>query len=355
MAAAVPLIRSLPDCTDFSKVVQPYLPQLYALPQQFLHSATNLDDLKQLYVSTNPLIFAFAFSLALAPIFLVLSEINKNYSQVDRCWSILPTIYNIHYDVWAHMNGLPAYRLDNVVAFSTLWSLRLTFNYWRKGGYKIGVEDYRWEIIRGKVHPALFFIFNVTFIATIQSVLLFTITTPTYLLLLASRATATNTLTPSDTVFVRTLMSLILLTFFADQQQWDYQNAKASYRQTARPTQRFSAAQLERGFVTSGLWRWSRHPNFAAEQAIWVGLYQWGCWATETYWNWTGVGALGYLILFQGSTWFTEIVSKGKYEEYAEYQRRVGRFLPKVALTGFEGWDEDEVKEERKGKGKKKE
>ena len=124
MATAIPLIKSIPDCANYAKVVQPYLPQLYALPQQFFHSITNLEDLKLLYVSTNPLITGLAFSLALAPIFLVVSEINKNYSQVDRCWSILPTIYNIHYDVWAHMNGLPAYRLDNVVAFSTLWTVR---------------------------------------------------------------------------------------------------------------------------------------------------------------------------------------------------------------------------------------
>ena len=123
MAAAVPLIKSLPDCADFTKVAQPYLPQLFALPQQFLQSASSLDDLKHFYVSTNPLISGLAISLALAPIFLIVSEINKNYSQVDRCWSILPTIYNIHFDVWAHLNGLPAYRLDNIVAFSALWSV----------------------------------------------------------------------------------------------------------------------------------------------------------------------------------------------------------------------------------------
>jgi hypothetical protein len=38
---------------------------------------------------------------------------------------------------------------------------------------------------------------------------------------------------------------------------------------------------------------------------------------------------MSYLILFQGSTWFTELITAGKYPEYAEYQKRVGKFLPR--------------------------
>jgi len=85
----------------------------------------------------------FAFSLAISPIFLLVSEVNKNYSQVDRMWSILPSLYNTHYAVWAHMAGLPVRRLDLVLLVSWVWSARLVFNYWLKGGYNIGGEDYR--------------------------------------------------------------------------------------------------------------------------------------------------------------------------------------------------------------------
>ncbi len=78
-----------------------------------------------------------------------------------------------------------------------------------------------------------------------------------------------------------------------------------------------------------GLWSLSRHPNFAAEQAVWVVTYQWGCWSSGVLYNWTFLGAMSYLILFQGSTWFTELITAGKYPEYAEYQKRVGKFLPR--------------------------
>lgn len=79
-----------------------------------------------------------------------------------------------------------------------------------------------------------------------------------------------------------------------------------------------------------GLWSWSRHPNLAAEQSFWVSLYAWSCYVTGTYYNWAGVGAISYLCLFQASNWFTESVSSRKYPEYSEYQKRVGKFYPKL-------------------------
>lgn len=120
---AFPLIRSIADCTDYSKTILPYTSQLYYLAQQIFDNITNLQALKVLYVSTNPLIFAFTFSLFLFPVFLVISEINRNYSQVDRCWSILPTIYNAHYTIYAHATGLPTRRLDVLLLLSISWSV----------------------------------------------------------------------------------------------------------------------------------------------------------------------------------------------------------------------------------------
>lgn len=124
---SLPAIKSLADCTDFTKTVSPYLPQLYDLPQQILQSIFEPQALKQVYLSTNPLISAFAFSLFLFPLFLVASEINKNYSQVDRFWSILPTVYFAHFAIYAHAVGLPTQRLDTLCFFSALWSVSTCF------------------------------------------------------------------------------------------------------------------------------------------------------------------------------------------------------------------------------------
>jgi hypothetical protein len=122
---AVPLLKTLEGCADFSKTVEPFLPQLYGLPQKLLANIANPGAVFDIYRSTNPLISGFAFSVFLGVVFLVVSEVNKNYSQVDRLWSLLPTVYNIHYAIWARTNDLPTQRVDIVVLWSAIWSVSL--------------------------------------------------------------------------------------------------------------------------------------------------------------------------------------------------------------------------------------
>ncbi|KAI9803661.1 MAG: hypothetical protein M1833_000573 [Piccolia ochrophora] len=329
MATPLPVLTSPSQCADFTKTVSPFISQLWDLPQRLREAGFDASELKQLYLATNPLITAVAVSLLLAPMYLVLSELTRNYSQVDRSWSILPTLYNAHFVAFAHMAGLPTERLDTLLAFSGIWSARLTYNYWRKGGYTYGSEDYRWEVLRQYINPALFFIFDVLFISLAQNLLLVSITFPTYVILLVSKSAGDQS-TMADVVFSRILVGLVLVEWFADQQQWNFQQAKKEYQSSGKVAPKYQVEDLQRGFVVSGLWSWSRHPNFAAEQAIWAVLYQWSCYLTNSLFQWTAIGAVAYLFLFQASTWFTELITARKYPEYVEYRKRVGKFLPKL-------------------------
>lgn len=167
---ALPAVKTLADCASWDKTIAPYIPALYDFPHALATAGADTSALKYLYLTSNPMVTATAFSIATFPIFLLVSEINKNYSQVDRVWSILPTLYHLHYSVWAHMNKLDTARVDNVLAFSVVWSLRLTFNYWRKGGYQVGSEDYRWMIIKERIGSLGFVVLNLIFISTAQIV-----------------------------------------------------------------------------------------------------------------------------------------------------------------------------------------
>lgn len=191
----------------------------------------------------------------------------------------------------------------------------------------------------------LFTIFNIVFISLAQSILLLLINTPTYTFLLLTQTPTAQEFTLPDLAFSRLAFCLIIIEYFADQQQWDFHRAKHAYQKTARVPDdhkdQFAPEDLERGFVVSGLWSWCRHPNFVAEQAIWLTLYLWSCYRSESYIQWTGFGVLGYLLIFQGSTRLTEAISAGKYPEYRDYQARVGRFVPSLTV-------------EAKGKGKTK-
>lgn len=167
---ALPAVSSVAECAYWDKVAEPFLPQLYALPNQIAAHITDPAALKHIYLSTNPVVSGLAFSIALFPIFLVVSEVNRNWSQVDRVWSILPSVYHVHYAVWARLNGLPTAKIDNVLIFSLIWTTRLTFNYWRRGGYQIGSEDYRWNLIKGWIGGPAFFLLNILFTSSLQSV-----------------------------------------------------------------------------------------------------------------------------------------------------------------------------------------
>ncbi|PFH57510.1 hypothetical protein XA68_14913 [Ophiocordyceps unilateralis] len=329
----LPALRSLRDCGDYALTVKPFIPQLYALPER-IAGIRSLDGLNQLYAETNPLMSAFAASIVLGGVFLVASEINRNYSQVDRFWSILPNLYVIHLAVWARLADIPHSRVDLVAVVTTIWSCRLTFNYWRRGGYEIGSEDYRWEIVKSRTHPLAFFVLNVTFISFIQSVLLFSFSClPAYVILLSSRFQPH--VSAADVGYFSVLVLLVLSEWMSDGQQWTYQTAKRQYQKDAKLPKGWHQSDLDRGFITSGLWAYSRHPNFLAEQAIWFILYNWGCHATDTLYNWSFVGCASLILLFQGSTFLTESITAGKYSEYAEYQRQVGMFMP-MSFRGYQ-------------------
>src|SRR5262249_22309673 len=106
----------------------------------------------------------------------------------------------------------------------------------------------------------------------------------------------------------------------ADEQQWRFQCDKQ--------TKRARGEQVEQEFLTSGLFRYSRHPNFFCEQAMWWMLYLFGV-ASGGGWMNTGLsGAWVLTALFQCSTQFTEELSLKKYPGYAEYQRRTSRLIP---------------------------
>lgn len=123
LTSTLSAVKTLQDCANYDVVVKQYLPQLQAFFPKLLDAFSTAGGLKQFYVTTNPLITALAFSLALSPVFLVTSEVNKNYSQVDRCWSLLPAFYAVHYAVWAHVSGSPTQRVDLAAFVSLCWSV----------------------------------------------------------------------------------------------------------------------------------------------------------------------------------------------------------------------------------------
>jgi len=262
---------------------------------------------------------------------------------------------------FASMNGLVSPRLLIMTGFQVLWGLRLTWNYWRKGGYQKGSEDYRWIYVRKLIHRYVptslqsvsLIVFNIVFISFIQNILLFLLTAPNYLVMLIGYETPLNY---QDVLCMTALVASISLETLADEQQWTYQNAKhakpsepsrAQAKNISASVSYCEPEDLKRGFITGGLFRYSRHPNFACEQANWYFFYAFGCIATRTGWNWTAIGPLSLtFVIFVGSTILTEWITAQKYPDYRIYQKKVGRFIP---LPGY-FWPENDGPEAKKSR-----
>lgn len=255
--------------------------------------------------------------------FLV-SEITRNCSQVDKIWSIIPIVY-----VWyiASSAGMGD-RLILMAVLVSLWGIRLTYNFSRRGAYTLkfwaGEEDYRWGVLRKK--PELrgkvrWFFFNLFFISLYQNALILLFTLP---ILVAVKGND-QPLNWIDFMATGLFLFFLVIETIADQQQWNYQQEKHRRIKAGITPDGIYA----KGFTHTGLWKYMRHPNYMAEQAIWISFYLFSVAATGQWINWSIAGCLLLVILFQGSSDFSEAISTEKYPEYSNYKKSTGRFVPK--------------------------
>ena len=246
------------------------------------------------------------------------SVATKDYSWVDRLWSIIPVVYAW---IWVGFSGASNATLTIMAVLITLWGARLTFNFARRGGYS-GYEDYRWPVLRAGMKPWQFQVFNVLFIVIFQNFLLWSITFPMWTI-----ADHAGDGLNAGFIICAVLFVLALIgETTADQQQWKFQNRKkAAIAAGQRP---------ESNFCQSGLFAVSRHPNYFFELAQWWLVFLMAVAVVGSLWQWTVVGVVVLTGLFVGSTRFTEQISRGKYPEYADYQKRVSAVIPFPARKG---------------------
>jgi steroid 5-alpha reductase family enzyme len=261
----------------------------------------------------------------------------NDYSWVDRFWSITPIIY-----VWILLcSGKPGLRLIVASVLVTLWGLRLTYNFARKGGYS-GKEDYRWgelrKIIKSKTLWALF---NFFFISLYQHLLIVLFTLPVYIIYLGR----SRSFGLADVFLSLLFLAFLALETIADQQQWDFQQKK-SVSMAGGVITVDAGGDISRGFITHGLFRFSRHPNYFAEICIWWVVYLFGCCAEGGLFNWTCAGAILLTMLFQGSAVWTENISGRKYPEYALYQKETSKIFPWFSKDGHNKLETVKIPEE---------
>lgn len=258
----------------------------------------------------------------------IAGELAQNFSQMDKLWSILPIVYTW---VIAVKSGM---ELRNVIyaLIVTLWGIRLTYNFARKGAYSIkfwqGEEDYRWSI----VHATKYFrsriawtAFDLFFISFYQNALVLAICFPS----LVSMESAAP-IGPWDIAGYILALAFLILETAADEYQWKFHCKKKELIAKDGSLDKIPAP-YDLGFNTTGPWGRMRHPNYLGEQGFWMSLYLVAAGAGVTnflIFNWSMTGPLLLILLFMGSSTLAEKISSGKYPAYKQYMDKVYKYIP---------------------------
>lgn len=255
----------------------------------------------------------------------IVGELSGNNSQVDKVWSILPFVYCWIIAVKGGMHP----RLVVMAVLATLWGLRLSFNFARKGAYRLkfweGEEDYRWKILRANPmlkNRVVWMLFDLIFISGYQNAIVLMLTFPALVCM-----SSTAPFGWIDAVAAVLMFGFIVYETVADEQQWAFHSKKWKMLNAGQKLEDLPAP-YNKGFNTIGLWNVSRHPNYLAEQSIWVSLYIFSIGAGIGIINWSMIGALLLIVLFIASTSLAEEISSSKYPEYPDYCKKVNKYFP---------------------------
>ena len=281
-----------------------------------------LPGFSQLQLETL-LILGIIFGVSFLYCFVV-GEITRNNSQMDKLWSLLPEIY-----CWVIcVKGGFTPRLLIMAILATLWGIRLTYNFGRKGAYKLkfweGEEDYRWILLRqNKLFKPRWkwALFNFFFISFFQNFVVFCTILPA--LIVMDSPEAVNWI---DGIAIGGAALFLLLETLADEQQWAFQTTKHNLLKEGKKLEELPAP-FNKGFNTNGLWNYGRHPNYLGEQGFWVFFYVFSIGAGIAIFNWSLIGAVLLILLFLGSSTLGEKISASKYPEYKKYTKSVARYL----------------------------
>jgi steroid 5-alpha reductase family enzyme len=80
--------------------------------------------------------------------------------------------------------------------------------------------------------------------------------------------------------------------------------------------------------LATGLWSWSRHPNYFGDSVVWDGAWIAAAASAPGFWTAPAPAAMSYLLIYATGAKRTEERMQ-KRPAYRDYQRRVAFFLPR--------------------------
>lgn len=224
----------------------------------------------------------------------------RDVSIVDIMWSLM---FLLAASVYTAAQAAPGPRAWLVILLVGLWSIRLAaYIFWRNRGHG---EDFRYQQIRARNQPGFAFK-SLYLVFGLQAALAWVISLP---LLAATGSTAP--LGWLDAAGVA--LWLVGMVFEAG---GDWQLA------------RFKRDPGNRGKVLdTGLWRYTRHPNYFGDFCVWWGLFLIAL-AAGGWWSVVGPLLMSVLLLKVSGVALLEKDIGERRPAYRDYIRRTNAFFP---------------------------
>lgn len=232
--------------------------------------------------------------IATAVIFLF-SRHFRNSSFYDAYWSVIPPFIALYWLVTGSA-ATPPLREMLVLGLILYWSTRLTLN-WAIHWEGLQHEDWRYAMLRER-SPKMALLTDFFGIHLFPTLQVFAGLLPVYAVYCRDNS-ALNWL---DLVAA-------LVTFAAITLQW----------LSDRQLHRFIARRREGEQLHSGLWAWSRHPNYFGELGFWFGLLLFGLAAYPQGWYWQMTGVVLMTLMFLGAS--IPMMEKRSLQRRPNYQQ----------------------------------
>jgi len=241
------------------------------------------------------LLLILAADIVATLIVFFFSLIFKNASVYDPYWSVAPPLIvaGFYLVTGAIFNPLHLFILIPLA----FWAVRLTYN-WCREFKNLKWQDWRYTRYK-ESFPKIYILINLTGIMLMPTLLVFAGTIPLYYLLLGKPDAAALIVGSAVVLFAAVYQAV------ADCQMRKFRKHPDNAGKC----------------IDNGLWRYSRHPNYFGEIAIWFGVFI----AALPNFGWLSpIGCLTILLLFVFiSVPLMEGKMLKKHPRYREYQKKV--------------------------------
>lgn len=229
----------------------------------------------------------------------------RNAGVVDFYWgpgfAVIGLFYFIASDGWSSTQLV-------FLALIFLWAIRLSF-YLFSRFMKHPTEDHRYAAMR-KIGGETFWWTSLFKIFTLQAVIMWIIASPLHVGLLV--------VSPENISAALIIVGVGLFVIgFTIESVADFQLT------------RFKAKNPNSdALLTSGLWSWSRHPNYFGEAVLWWGLGIFAFAMSGSLWAFFGPAILTIVMIGVSSVITDKHMAHSRKQKYAAYFRATSRFVP---------------------------